>query len=73
MTTVELRKNFNNIIKYHCGYELWDIRPDLPYSKAIEPFMKDLVRIAQCHKKGLTPELYKLDTNKIKSSSVEGR
>ena len=64
MTTAELRKHFINIIKFHYGYELWDIDASLPYRKAIEPFMKDLVRISQCHKKGLSAELYKFDTIK---------
>ena len=64
MTTAELRKNYINVIKFHYGYELWDINPKLPYRKAIEPFIKDLVRISQCHKKGLSAELYKFDTIK---------
>lgn len=59
MTTAELKKQYINVINSHYERELWAFRAEDKYEKGIEPFVDDLIRVAQCHKQGLDMKLCK--------------
>ena len=45
MNRIKVEKQIKQVIKEHCGWELWSIRPDLEYNVAIAPFVASLVEI----------------------------
>ena len=47
MNRIKVEKQIKQVIKKHCGWELWGIRPDLEYNDAIAPFMASLVEIVR--------------------------
>ena len=45
MNRIKVEKQIKHVIKEHCGWELWSIRPDLEYNDAIAPFVTGVVEI----------------------------
>jgi len=45
MNRIKVEKQIKQVIKEHCGWELWGIRPDLEYNDAIAPFVASLVKM----------------------------
>ena len=63
MGKATLEEQFKYVINYHYGRELWRTGEEYEYERSIKPFIEDLVRIAQCHKKGESITMHYFETN----------
>ena len=59
MENADLKKHFINVINSHYERELWAFRAADSYEDGIEPFVDDLVKVAQCYKRGINMESHK--------------
>jgi DNA-binding Xre family transcriptional regulator len=73
MTTSELKKQYINVINFHYERELWAFRAEFPYKEGIEPFVDDLIQVAQHYKQGLGMKLYETYRPSIDSESLDYR
>ena len=71
MKRATLKEQFTNIIGFHYERELWYSRPEAVYKESIEPFVNDLICVAQRHKQGKSIKLHQYEDDHIGEMSVD--
>lgn len=71
MSSPTLKEQFINVIDFNYEQELWHSRPEQPYMKSIEPFLNDLIQIAECHKQNKSFKLHKWQYDAEENASID--
>lgn len=71
MSKSTLKEQFINVIDFNYERELWHSRPEQAYMESIEPFLSDLIQVAECHKQNKTFELHKCENDTEDDTNID--